>query len=502
MTRNSRQLSNAVDTTTQSSSDIQSAYVKRKIRQGEDFSYSIGCVIEVINDPYYFQKEVAPTYIEKEILKNKEIPYELPRNSLLVMIEGENNGNLLTPVIPFYGSHIGTPIKVGEHVWISEDGSQFKYWHGRCGTVATAEDLNFSDNDRKFLEPSVESEEAKDKKDTKQKKILPKFRQKIQDAIQELGDLKAKDKKDKENPKGLRDEKLRELYVQEPVPRWSPRQGDAFIQGSNNTLISLGTDRGYSIESTLPKYSSANDKPKPKSGSIDIVVGRGNYQYTPTKENSKGAFDGTAPAVITTEENLLEVDKAPNVNKLESNPIEGDPHFETDMARIYLSMDTEVDKNFWPKTKYSPLYLDISEDNAGPAIALQSKHFRVYSKEDGEIRIVKQGNETTQSHIILHTDGKITISGEHIILGRKLENGETDSEYKSEPYVRYSELHRYMEEFHTILEDLCTGIESNKSPGNFAPDIIIQAAATKFKSSQTALRETFKEIKSTRIFGE
>ena len=56
----------------------------------------------------------------------------------------------------------------------------------------------------------------------------------------------------------------------EPVPRFSKRSPDFVLQGSNNTLISLGTDRS-SAEGTSISDSDKNEF----SGTIDIVAGRG-----------------------------------------------------------------------------------------------------------------------------------------------------------------------------------------------------------------------------------
>ena len=41
----------------------------------------------------------------------------------------------------------------------------------------------------------------------------------------------------------------KEEFIGEPVPSYSKRCGDLVLQGSNNTLISLGTDRSFKNES-------------------------------------------------------------------------------------------------------------------------------------------------------------------------------------------------------------------------------------------------------------
>jgi hypothetical protein len=505
------------DTVNQTSEQAKRAHTKQEMRSAEQQTFETGEVIEVVIDPVFFLAEVAPKYVEHGIIESIEEARDYPRGTLLVAMDGDDVGDELIPVVPWCASTVGHIPKVGESVWVSEDGSEYKWWHSRIGGLSAAEDVNFSDKNRKFIFPTGEPEDAKEKKElSKGEGLWTPIRTNIQkrrnkDKTEES--LKANDLKQKqetgETTKPLREEDVRRQYVLEPVPRFTPRQGDTFLQGSNNSLIVLGTDRGFSIDSDLAnqKYSNANNALKPLSGTIDMVVGRGQAVSDPngvvaTSENVKGKTVDTAPMVATHEDGHNETDKNPVVNGLKDNPIEGDPHFGNDLGRIYLSMDTDVDLNFWPKEKYSPMYLEPSDDNTGPSLAMQTKHVRIYAKEDGEIRIVKQGDETTQAAIIISPTGDITVSGERIVLGRKDEHGEADIEEKWEPYVRYSKLHEYMDEFHSMLDSFASQLEKNRSPGHFATDVVIAAAAVKLKADQKVLQEKFKDIQSKRIFGE
>jgi hypothetical protein len=73
----------------------------------------------------------------------------------------------------------------------------------------------------------------------------------------------------------------------EPVPRYSKNCGDLTLQGSNNTLIHLGTDLTANIkdkvneklglltkDATATNQVTPNVKPSQQSGMIDLVVGR------------------------------------------------------------------------------------------------------------------------------------------------------------------------------------------------------------------------------------
>lgn len=511
------------DATSGNSQSAKRGAINALISKGDKGPFEIGVVVEIINDPVYFAEKIAPAYEEADLISRREEWIKFPRNTLLVSVEGDHVGSSLIPCVPFYSSHIGLPVKVGETVWISDDGSSYKYWHSRVGGERLNEDVNLSIRDAKFESPNEGDDDAKSANEAEQgtkQKILPNLFPKLRDDIdnfkadrKEKKDAKQKAKEQEgEESSGLRDIKDRSKTLVEPIPRWTPRQGDYFLQGSNNTLISLGTDRGWSIDTeNYGKYSNAHTEAKPLSGTIDIVVGRGQYEVEPLTDTSDGSIQGTAPRTIQTsdDEPVTIVNKTPAVNNLKDNPQEGDPHFETDLSRIYVSMNSEVDKNFYPKDKYGLLYLqdeEYVEDKSGPTIAMQTNHFRVYAKPEGDIRIVKQGEpDTSQSSIILHHDGKITISGDHIIMGRRDENNDTDhaEPYSAQPWIKYSDLYHYFEEFHNLLNDFMSQVEINRSPGHFATDVVLKNAARTFKRKQKALfDDKIKLIRSERIWGE
>ena len=116
----------------------------------------------------------------------------------------------------------------------------------------------------------------------------------------------------------------------EPVPRFTKRCSDLVLQGSNNALISLGEDR------TGDAY--VNDKAVTGKGTIDIVAGRG----------QEGSNANTSPPVFPNTRGYSEVNKSPDITDPKAKELlsEGDPNFETDSSRIYVSMKTDGDANF------------------------------------------------------------------------------------------------------------------------------------------------------------
>ena len=165
-------------------------------------------------------------------------------------------------------------------------------------------------------------------------------------------------------------------FTPESVPRFTKRPGDLVLQGSNNTAIMLGQDRGWTradadvspdkADPTGKELSNSNKTDedllsdiRQPSGTIDVVAGRGRYTFhllggtvdsapsltaAATVEVTPPKEDGRAP--------YIETNKNPAGMKLQVknrkfNPTEGDPDFDNDAARLYLSMATAVDKNFY-----------------------------------------------------------------------------------------------------------------------------------------------------------
>jgi hypothetical protein len=127
----------------------------------------------------------------------------------------------------------------------------------------------------------------------------------------------------------------------ESVPRYRKRPADIAFEGSNNTLIVLGTDRSGPISN----YDDDHNKgkiPKPVkddvtdagAGMIDIVVGRGQTADTGGKPRDNKTIMGA------------NLNKEIGKGKNELQEKEGDPDFKTDRSRILISQRVPVDKRF------------------------------------------------------------------------------------------------------------------------------------------------------------
>jgi hypothetical protein len=227
--------------------------------------------------------------------------------------------------------------------------------------------------------------------------------------------------------------------VHEPVPRLTKRPGDLALQGSNNTAIILGTERGYgkTVRPDPKKTNFTPDNDQSSSsllsegmGAIDIVVGRGRIHDT-----SEGVLDSdpidTRPRVIKntrekneTHKNLgLEKGKAP-FGSAEKDVPEGDPDLLHDASRLYLSMKSNPDSNFGLEYPSLGAETEVAPSENQATAALKSDQIRIIARKDagnninGSVKIIKEGDEDTdRAVIIMEPDGTIMIDGPRIIVG-------------------------------------------------------------------------------------
>ena len=467
-----------------------------------------GVVIEVLGDPTtrdddFFKKNILTEddddEEERELnVTNDEELSDAPRNSLIVKcVDGgqgrDNNDTVIC--YPFFSSHISLPVKPGETVWYMyitpEAPGTIAYWLTRVCDKEYVEDANFTHHDRRHDEVEPPEEGAR---------LVPSLHNGA-DTSEEDPDETAKTLLDPNAFISLRSESLETgRFVIEPVPRIAKRPGDLVLQGSNNTAIVLGTDRGYGLierpsGTPLVKPGDSDSLGRLK-GSIDLVAGRGRiYGEESFKDLADQEPKGTRPRVVKNLEEDFEVDKnianhpdkgdakkGARVN-LTVDPNEGDSDFVNDASRIYISMQTDVDVNFGTTLENIPEAYDASAEEstlqpaAGvAAIALKSDEIRIIARKtkdqvttikdteyedvadiNGSIRIIKEGDPKTDAACIyLLPDGTIQITGSKIMIGRGTTRDEgtaldpaKDEKDKdvgfAEPYMRYTEFTEWAE---------------------------------------------------------
>lgn len=473
-------------------------------------TFKKGLVVEVLADPALlaakFEEEENPF---KEKIKNEEAALQAPRGSLLVKQIADGASETIDCVYPFFQTHVMLPIHVGEQVWLHEDGDTL-YWLSRIAGSGVSEDVNYTHKDRDLETPSAKKGDAKEKADEEQgavKRLIARFNNGAGGDQGGAGNApKGSDTKslltNKQFPNGLR----------ESVPRYTPKPGDLVLQGSNNTLIAFSTDRGWMKDDEEFVLSNSNDEVIEKSGTIDIVVGRGipdpeGDEQTPSNESDAGTDPPrTCPRLMENESGEIETDKIAALNKLEPNQCEGDPDFHFDMSRIYVTMQSEIDKKLTLATETPILATGEQEDKQDAAIAMKSNEIRVVSRENGSIRIVKEkGEEGLGASIILNSDGTIHITGEKIFIGKSKDEGgqgEGPGEGNMQPYIKFSVMKEYLEDMHTSLDSFCNTMLTHTTPGYGAPSPQINAAIGTLQGELASHKAKIDKLQSERIFGE
>ena len=450
----------------------------------------------------------------RDKIKNLDWAKKAPRGSLLLKELTDKSSGMLVCAYPMIQSHLKFPVSVGEQVWMYVNGEDF-YWLSRVAGSNVTEDTNFTHIDRDMETPHKTEGDAKEKSD-KEKGILKRIIARFNNGAggDQGGSVNAPEgfdiKSVKKNSQFTRS-------LSEAVPRFTPRPGDFCIQGSNNTLISLGTDRGWTKLDEDFSVSNAHSTVLPESGAIDIVVGRGmpedpEAEIKPSDEESEGTEPTrTGFRRIIDEDGGVENNKLSKQNKETINQSEGDPDFHLDASRIYVSMNSSIDEKLTLNESMPSLALkEQPGDKAGAAIAIKSNEIRVVARHDGSVRIVKEKEEgKTGASIIMLADGSIHITGEQIFIGKTTAEGGQEAvepagpfkEGDMNPYVRFSVLEKYLNDVSAAITGFCDTVSGHICPMNAPSPQIISAVGT-LKSKMTKAQKDITKIQSTRIFGE
>ena len=484
-------------------------------------------VSEFIGDPSAFSAEKL-----KELgtsINNTKYLLNCPRNSCIVRIVSDNydkEGKGLV-AYPLFPPHICMPIKPGEQVWLisemSNGISPIPYWIGRIPENIAVDDVNYTHGDRKLALATSLSTSEKSDKSSSSANTVPGFENGDGTAVN--SSLKIADPK--KNPFDdliTASESYKDLSL-EPVPRFTKRPGDLVLQGSNNTLISLGEERGWGADSTPDSATTSNaiktddQRGVLQSGAIDIVVGRGRFlPATATNDAAKGEDPKlTAPRTIQNSRKYDETDKNPGINKIKPGlAAEGDPDLVNDSSRIYLSMKSAGDLQFGIDSESgrmaAPFEATIDDISDSPFAVVKSDQVRIIARKNeeqeinGSIRIVKEGTPSEDLGIItLLPDGTIQISGNKIFLGRAKDDGGAGGgpgPGESQPYVKYQQLEDLLKAIIGDIKSFCDTLSTHITPGYGAPSPQILSAQAALKAAMSTRESEIVNLKSERIFGE
>lgn len=422
--------------------------IKRAQTTGAAPTLQKAIVLDVITDPDHLTDEELDDLAET--VNNAELVDIMPINSVVARIVSNSSGNETaanTILFPFFSSHMMLPVSPGEKIYvIYEDyvdlGTKIGYWLTRTHAPKTVEDANYTHHDRMYEaanNPANYTTEERSKVNSEGSKYSgPSFPNggNTKETLTLKYD-KTTEKKIEPYEQIKQESKSYKLINIEPVPRWRKRPQELVLQGANNTLINLGEDRGGPVDNADDALTAG------KAGTIDIVVGRS--RKTPEGiETGNETPEKTNPRTIKNSRGDFETDKAPHRRSFlrKDNPAEGNPDFIDDAARIYVTMQSEVDRRF--QLKLNPAGSLKLPEVAGKSgtfnrshVVGKADHIRMVAREDndsgikGTVLLIREGKENeTLGYFFIDEDGNIQIESEKIYFGRSVE--------EKEPYVLWS----------------------------------------------------------------
>lgn len=374
-------------------------------------------VLEVISDPKKITKEKISYW--KEVLKvgfswsskylnapvnetQQKFQKVFPRNTAIVQRKLDSQSKLTPPIfaLPFFPSHLSMPCKVGELVWVMNEnpvttGENISYW--MCGVVQPyfIEDVNHTHAPMALRQSELPIQSRTKNPDVKipyelRNGAISVTKNKDGRYIDEKNNVLIKTDEGSKFLFSNNDRIFEDLItvtdaanvsIYEAVPRFYKRPNDVVLEGSNNTLIVLGTERKGKLGEYEPKSGSGLSpslttlEKNVQAGSIDLVAGRGYSKET-------GGLQTVKVTKILNPNHVLKEE----LDKLNPPRQEGDPDFIHDRSRILISQNTYTDYNF----NLSNYFLDrpdapkdVLDNYLGDAsIVIKSDKIRLVARSD------------------------------------------------------------------------------------------------------------------------
>lgn len=495
-----------------------------------------GVVLDVIYDPKLLTEEEKDNL--RNIVSNQEFLDMMPPNSVIAQITSNQQNNTdsgASVVYPFFQSHLMLPIQAGEQIDIiyedySQQGGSLGKWITRSSEGLSVEDPNYTHGDRRYDTNNNPGQQdvaqQRNRRNDSSSVPTPSFPNGSGNS--ESFTLRPSSEEPNVNPYDTisQNSNASRMHSFEPVPRWIKRPQELIIQSMNNSLIMLGQDR--TGPATRPENSTDSPDKLKYSGTIDLVAGRGRFPIEPGV-NTPPAGKETSPLTVRNTRNNLETDKTPYLRNRQTNIREGDPNYISDAARIYVSMNTDGDKNFkllngsdgisYPSKTLSPSAQPTGpNEDVGPSyIVTKADHVRIVARKsaDPEIKgtflLVKEGSESDLAFMYIDESGKMQLQAPKVYIGAA-----TD---ENEPYIKWSKFKETVDhlnsEINTLkialdaLKQLLTTSAAASSCTPFSPDTAwvqlatsINSVNTEIASDKSSADDAVQASKSEKIFGE
>lgn len=409
-------------------------------------------VLEVISDPNNdLLDEKRKAYWQGLGTTNMTYASKLPRNTIIARRVGEDSSAMF--VFPFFPSHLSLPCKPGECVWVMfenpDSPSDAAFWICRVIEPHTSDDVNHSHPGRDFeisMTPSTKDRADNESSGTAAsgENVWHELRNgpvvKVEkDRTTSNQNILLKGETEDVFERLITETDASKLMSYESVPRFRKRPGDIALEGTNNTLIVLGTDRAGPI-ATYEEPTTEEEKlfwsKKAKfpttdypqaAGSIDIVVGRGQTDLTSGKEAETTSIKNAAGETKGTK---LKNELNKSLDVLLNT--EGDPDFVNDRSRILVSQRTSVDTNF-NLSGYNA-DLGVTDNTTGDAaIVIKSDKVRLVARSDLQILVTNFTTSNTPGRQDVKLDGTNAENWASITIKT---NGDIVFKPSAEGYVR------------------------------------------------------------------
>lgn len=352
-------------------------------------------VLDVIFDPLIID-ETKIDYWEAVLgVSNIRFSSILPRNTIIAqkMLKGVTEMSRPMFLLPFFPSHISLPCKPGEMVWaMFEDPSarmsEMGYWFCRISEPHFIDDVNHVHSPRQFDHSLINSTigNAQSGGRIYENRLgRTVLNEKGERFVERQSEIIARNEEDFFEGVLLNTDGGK-IMQYESVPRFRKRPGDIAFEGTNNSLIVLGTDRPgpvalYKDEAEKGLVPDSTTGLSGNAGSIDLVVGRGTLPTTGGVEVEMTEINTGVP--VKKELGKMPEDIVPN---------EGDPDFANDRSRVLISQRTRTDSNFGISGYNSQFGVADSADG-NSSVVIKADKIRLIARADISL-IVK--NFTTQ----------------------------------------------------------------------------------------------------------
>jgi hypothetical protein len=386
------------------------------------YEYITGIVGDVITDPSSFISDFLVNHnpddenesaIFNKKFKNSFLKDMIPVNSVTAYIIDDAESlkdDRQVFCFPFFSPHISLPIKPGEYVWLlreSYDNIDIYYWLSRKHGIRFVDDVNYTNLERTdFVEKLSNLVRV-------QKKISASSPNKNA-YIRQLSRYNKlpNDDYDSNLPENITNDTIvndsvsyNREFTQEPVPNIQKKCGDTIIQGSNNSVIQLTTEKfllgDESIKGLFKKSTNNNENRNSISPAIDICVFRKKNELLELSEKIEDINIGDVGSVLSVRDDVdleaYEIDKISEIFDDSRKTYFLDVDATNCGSRLYMSNNCSIDDVF-------NIAMEEMNSLAGPSLASYTTHNRVIGKSSA--RII---NKLGQTFIDMDVEGNIKI---------------------------------------------------------------------------------------------